>query len=92
MTSGSSITTRAKVEGMSRFMDDARERRVHEHVARELEIAKAILDDYPYELDEANHGIVWRLLWEEAAPPGVQTNGARGSLWTDIRPQYEREL
>jgi hypothetical protein len=77
---------------MSRFMDDARERRRHEHVARELRITTEILDNYPYEVDADERGMIWRVLWTGTAPPAVTTNGAKGSLWSEIHPHHEREL
>ena len=77
---------------MSRFMDDARQQRVHDHVARELEIASDVLNAYAYEIDTDGHGLVWRILWADAAPPDVATRGVKGALWSEVHPYYEREL
>lgn len=77
---------------MSRFMDDVRERRRHEHIARELQITPEVLDNYPYELDAPDPGIAWHVLWKGDAPPGVGTKGAKGSIWSEVHPFYEREL
>ncbi|MEZ0498330.1 hypothetical protein ACAX61_18805 [Sphingomonas sp. IW22] len=73
---------------MSRAYEEAMERRQDEYVASALGISIETLDDYPFQLDEnaSDDGVVygWRVMWDEEAPPGVDVNGADGSLWSDI--------
>ena len=73
---------------MSRAYEDAMQRRSDEYVAGALGISVETLDDYPFQLDEnaSDDGVVygWRVLWDEEAPPGLDVNGAAGSLWSDI--------
>ena len=73
---------------MSRTYEDAMERRGDMYVARSLGISVETLDDYPFQLDEnaSEDGVVygWRVFWDEEAPPGVDLNGAAGSLWSNI--------
>ncbi|WP_130328048.1 hypothetical protein [Sphingomonas sp. BK036] len=46
-----------------------------------------MLEDYPFELDgnaNDNRAVYgWRVLWDDEAPPGIDANGAAGSLWSD---------
>ena len=73
---------------MSRAYEDAIERRRDEYVASTLGVSVETLEDHPFELDEnaSDDGVVygWRVLWDDEAPPGVDVNGAAGSLWSDI--------
>ena len=73
---------------MSRAYEDAMERCTDEYVASSLNISVETLDSYPFQLDESasDDGMVygWRALWDDEAPPGVDVNGAVGSLWSDI--------
>jgi hypothetical protein len=73
----------------NRQLEEAQEQKLHEHVARELGISVETLDEYTYETDEANYGIVWRITWKDTVPPGVEAHGAVGTQWTDIHPLYE---
>lgn len=70
-------------------MSEAKERA---YVAQALRIDPETLDEHPYELTEngTNDGIVtsWDLYWEDTPPEGVSTEGAEGSLWTSIAPDY----
>ena len=78
---------------MSRFFEEAQERRLHEYVARQLGVTVEVLDDYPYQIDEnvSDDGIVygWRVQWDEAAPPGVTAHGAQGGQWSDIAVDHD---
>lgn len=73
---------------MSRAYEDAMERRRDEYFASALSVSVETLADYPFELDEnaSDDGVVygWRVLWDDEAPPGVDVNGAAGSLWSNI--------
>ena len=73
---------------MSRAYEDAMKHRREEYVASALDVSVETLEDYPFQLDEnaSDDGVVysWRILWDEEAPPGVDVNGAPGSLWSDI--------
>lgn len=73
---------------MSRAYEDAMERRRDGCVASALGVSVGTLEDYPFQLDEnaSDDGVVygWRVLWDEEAPPGINVNGAVGSLWSDI--------
>jgi hypothetical protein len=73
----------------SRQLEEARDRQLDEHVAEQLGISIEALAGYPYELDEAGYGIVWRLAWPDGPPPGVETSGPKGSEWTDIHPLHQ---
>ncbi len=75
----------------NRQLEEAQEQRLREHVARELGISVEILDEHPYEIAAANHGIVWRITWDDTAPPGAEAHGAIGTQWSDIHPLYEPE-
>ena len=73
----------------SRQLEEARDRQRDEHVAEQLGISIEVLANYPYEADEANHGIVWRLSWQDGPPPGVEASGPEGQEWTDIHPLHQ---
>ncbi|WP_428670528.1 hypothetical protein [Reyranella sp.] len=73
----------------NRQLEEAYERKSDEHVARELGISVETLNDHDYEVEEANHGIVWRINWQGAAPPGVKTYGSIGGQYSDIAPLNE---
>lgn len=72
----------------SRQLEEAAERRQAAYIAGAVGCPVEALDDHPYQLDEnaSDDGVVysWRVLWDDTAPPGVSTEGAPGSLWTDI--------
>ena len=78
---------------MSRAYEDAMEQRRDEYVASALGVSVETLEDHPFELDEnaSDDGVVygWRVLWDDEAPPGVDVNGAAGSLWSDIPAALE---
>jgi hypothetical protein len=73
----------------SRQLEEIRECRLEQYVAEQLGISIDVLASHPYEVDEANHGMVWRLTWQDGPPPDVQASGPEGSQWTDIYPFYE---
>lgn len=69
-------------------MNEAKQRL---YVARQLRIDPETLDEHPYELVENGpDGITtsWDLYWEDTAPEGISTEGAEGSSWTSISPDY----
>lgn len=70
--------------------DEMIQRRLDRYVATSLGISTELLDQHPYELDEESGtpstGFQWRIVWEDAPPPGVSVNGSPGSLWSDIAP------
>ena len=77
----------------NRQLEDAQERRFHEHVARELNVHVELLDDFPFEVSEhaTSDGapICLRLLWDLAPPPGVKASGPEGAQWSDINFMHE---
>lgn len=74
----------------NRQLDEAVERRRDECIARQLGVSVEVLDEYPFQIDEhsSDDGVVygWRILWEAAAPEGVEIHGPRGSLWSEVQP------
>lgn len=78
---------------MSRFYEEAQERRLHAHIARELGVTPEVLDNHPYQLDanESDDGVTysWRVEWDDVPPPGVDVHGAPGSQWSNISEMHE---
>ena len=80
---------------MSRFFEEAQERRLHEYVAGELGVPVAVLDAYPYQLEEnaSKDGLVynWRVCWEDVPPQGVTAFGPERHQWSDINVKSEND-